>query len=1306
MSRERANVCADATSEMVLNGTAARSVRGSVEPRMRGPLVAAFAGTFLLGALVGLAGAQRLETLGQAPAAGINPPTAVRQAAAEGEPFGGLPPRSSGRLIVRVKPSVGACLDRLAEAGRPMGGPTGSYEIDELNRRYGLRSVRPLRRAHAPLPTLGARHERDAVQVTRLRRGGLAMRRGRLLEKQAAFARTYVFEISPWLDLADVARDYERLDAVEYAEPDFEVGIATLTNDPFLQSSGTWGQPFEDLWGLLRVSALAAWDVTRGQGVVVAVIDTGVDFGHTDLAANAWTNAAEVPGNGIDDDANGYVDDVTGYDFVNDDPDPFDDHGHGTHVAGTIAAVGDNGQGIVGVAYESRVMALKGLDAGGSGGVAGLSDAILYAVESGARVINASWGCFCQSQTLDDAVEAAHSAGAVFVAAAGNASRDVANFSPANHVRAVAVAASDHNDDRAFFSNFGAKIDVAAPGGGGDGGSAYESWRSILSLRSSGAGQDMTGNGKLVVAGGFIRQAGTSMAAPHVAGAAALVLATHSGYSPEAVRQALRAGADDVGPPGVDPDSGYGRLNAAGAVAAEVLDVDILSPSPGTIETMGDVPVVGRATGGTFASYRVEVGAGEFPTQWQVIGGPSGVPVVDGELAVWRVGSFTDGPYVLRVVATNTLGQDFESRIPLTLDRLVLSEPEGFQMLRPSGTIELRGTASGPDFASYRLEWRVMLPSLEPGPWRGDGISPSGGSNSPIEQGLLGWFDPSVISENSDVDFRIVVTRGSGAEESEEVKRIIIDPTLRAGWPQRVGALTPEEIPDYRERISRHVVAADVDGDGTKEIVVAYGDLVHLFGHDGSELPGWPKQLSYPDGTAVFIRESPAIGDLDGDGLPEIVVAEGNISAEPPVERTHAFRADGSEIAGWPKVLIGCWDGVCDPGQGGEPPRGIVIADVDGDGTNELVIVAGRTLQVRNAQGELLEGWPRWFPEVDTSTCYYGAECMDSIVAVADMDGDGAAEIAAVSHVPSGGRRGQLLLYDSRGALKPRFPRPIPGVRYTRTSGWTMATADNAVHSEPVMADLDGDGDLEVVVQTTRSKLLAVHHDGRKARLRPGRVPKAKRTCIGNRPITMPPWIEPPVAGDLDGDGAAEIVAGVRRGRWKHTRRAWYLCDGLLSGPDYLQAFSGAPGASADGFPGWPVVFDYRNADITSALGTPAIADVDGDLVPEVVVGRGACVSRDTTYDVASLRCFTVTAIDRDGETLAGFPKATLGPTSNQSMSPAVADLDGDGLKEIVWIDFWGRLMVWTVPGTPAPEYGPWPMYRQNPALTGALASG
>jgi subtilisin family serine protease len=208
----------------------------------------------------------------------------------------------------------------------------------------------------------------------------------------------HVLTLSPRLDMVAVARQFERLPEVVWAEPDAKIDLYLATSDPYLSTTGAWGQPFRDLWGLERIDAEHAWDVARGAGVVVAITDTGIDPTHPDLAGQLWTNAAEVAGNGIDDDGNGFIDDDWGYDVYNGDNDPADDHGHGTHVAGTVAAAGNNGIGVVGVAWEARVMAVKAFSAGGSGTLTNGAEALLYAIDNGADVINARWGATVDSE--------------------------------------------------------------------------------------------------------------------------------------------------------------------------------------------------------------------------------------------------------------------------------------------------------------------------------------------------------------------------------------------------------------------------------------------------------------------------------------------------------------------------------------------------------------------------------------------------------------------------------------------------------------------------------------------------------------------------------------------------------------------------------------------------------------------------------------------------------------------------------------------------------------------------------------------
>jgi subtilisin family serine protease len=300
----------------------------------------------------------------------------------------------------------------------------------------------------------------------------------------------------------DAVRASERRPEVEYAQPNFKYNPAGYADEP----------RFGELWGLnntgqnggtpsVDMNALEASAVTQGDpNLVVAVIDTGVDFSHPDLSGRKWVNPGESGGgketNGIDDDVNGFVDDVNGADFANNDGNPFDDLGHGTHVSGTIAA-SVNDQGVVGVAPNVKIMGLKFLSAGGFGSISDAIEALGYAKSKGAKISNNSWGCYCPGQALQDAIDAS---GSLFVAAAGNDNNnnDANPFYPASYTsnNVLSVAAVDRFGNKAWFSNYGAtSVDISAPG------------VDILST--------VPGNA-------YAYFSGTSMASPHAAGVAAL----------------------------------------------------------------------------------------------------------------------------------------------------------------------------------------------------------------------------------------------------------------------------------------------------------------------------------------------------------------------------------------------------------------------------------------------------------------------------------------------------------------------------------------------------------------------------------------------------------------------------------------------------------------------------------------------------------------------------------------------------------------------------------------------------------------
>ncbi|MEB3197755.1 MAG: S8 family serine peptidase [Candidatus Sericytochromatia bacterium] len=328
---------------------------------------------------------------------------------------------------------------------------------------------------------------------------------------------------------------------VEMVEPDAPVRALFIPNDP----------RYTQQWGVIKMAAPAAWDVTLGQGgPLVAVIDTGILATHPDLAG-------QIAG---------------GKDFVNKDDDPTDDNGHGTHVAGIVAAIGNNGVGISGVAPKARLLSVKVLSASGAGSNAGVIEGINYAVAQGAKVINLSLGSGFKSLAMESAVKAAQAAGCLVVAAAGNDGVSTTSY-PAGFAGVVSVGSTTSADTRSSFSNFGSWVTVAAPGS------------SIQSTYKA----------------GYAFLSGTSMAAPHVAGLAALLMAAKPAWSVQTVKQAIETTGD--------PTSGFTpslrRINAAKALAFVPPAAPTASPtakptaSPSVAPTPTPAPSAAPSTGPT-----------------------------------------------------------------------------------------------------------------------------------------------------------------------------------------------------------------------------------------------------------------------------------------------------------------------------------------------------------------------------------------------------------------------------------------------------------------------------------------------------------------------------------------------------------------------------------------------------------------------------------------------------------------------------------------------------------------------------------
>lgn len=353
----------------------------------------------------------------------------------------------------------------------------------------------------------------SAASADQLLRGAGAVRAGTVYGSDVLVVRGAA------LTQNDLARRIAASPLVDYAEPDFDLRLLLSNpNDP----------RFGEQYAHQRISSVAGWTAYPGSytssgGPAIAVIDTGIDTNHEDLVGRIDTANSSC--------FLGLLCLLGGFE---------DDHGHGTHVSGIAAASTNNAKGVAGVAFNTTIMALKACDLVGSCPTSATSGALNWARTHGAKVVNMSFGGSGNSQTLQTAVQQAHAAGLVLVAAAGNNGNATLNY-PAAYNEVISAAATDSNDNRASFSNANADVELAAPG---------------VSVLSS------------YLTGGYTTLSGTSMASPHVAGLAALLRGQNPGWTNTQARDRMNSCADDLGAAGRDPQYGFGRINLARALGS------------------------------------------------------------------------------------------------------------------------------------------------------------------------------------------------------------------------------------------------------------------------------------------------------------------------------------------------------------------------------------------------------------------------------------------------------------------------------------------------------------------------------------------------------------------------------------------------------------------------------------------------------------------------------------------------------------------------------------------------------------------
>ncbi|MDJ0698542.1 MAG: S8 family serine peptidase [Woeseiaceae bacterium] len=422
-----------------------------------------------------------------------------------------------------------------------------------------------------------------------------------------------------------------------------------------------------DRWAIEHVGVDAAAR-PAGAPVTIAVIDTGIDWNHRDIEWNSlWRNEDEIPGNSIDDDRNGYVDDVIGWDFMGQHNRPWDNDGHGTFVAGLIAATRGNDEGIDGINPAARIMVLKALNNFGRTRASYVARAIVYAVDNGAQIINISITGPGFPKVVQDAVNYANSEGVLVVVAAGNRAEDIDTVQPTHLRDVLIVGATDSADRRAVFSNVGSAVSLGAPG------------VDIVSLRAR-ATDFMYARAETAYVKGdafmgedarYYRTSGTSFAAPIVSGIASLVLANRPELTREQLKRILEQSARDIETPGRDRLSGYGVVDARAALAADpefFIEADIPAVQLLKFDGANFLQVVGTADANLFARARLEIGQGEDPTSWI----PVGETILEratgaelGRIPVETLGAA--GTWTIRLVVEHAAGRSREARYIIEL---------------------------------------------------------------------------------------------------------------------------------------------------------------------------------------------------------------------------------------------------------------------------------------------------------------------------------------------------------------------------------------------------------------------------------------------------------------------------------------------------------------------------------------------------------------------------------------------------------------------------------------------------------------
>ena len=1034
---------------------------------------------------------------------------------------------------------------------------------------------------------------------------------------------------------------------------------------------------------------------------------------------------------------------IDGYDFVNNDNDPMDDNGHGTHVAATAGGKandvllhsdivnrdaqnsgGGGGGGILqnglnGIAPDAKIVAYKVLNNFGSGYFSDVIAAIERSVDPNQDydysdhldIISLSLGSSYgdPDDPVSQAIDNAASAGVVAVIAAGNSGSEEQTIgSPGKARKAITVGASDKNDSIASFSSRGPVIwddnaiikpDIVAPG------------VNICAAKSVQGGfmnRDCYNDDK------HIALSGTSMATPHVSGAAALLKQKNPDWSPEEIKMALRSKAVSLN---YDINTqGYGRLDILNAI--NFRGIPSIAEVKSNYIARENFDIVGTAKGRDFDNYVLYYGKGANPTEWEMIS--EGDNPVDDDLLFpnFNISQLNGGLNVLRLVVSNNEGEISEDRNFVFVDNLILKEPKNNDVYRLGDRLNIIGTVTG-DFDYYKIEY-----SSDDISWYDNGILLVNNGIMPIEDGVIANWDTSSLQDSGYFSLRVSMYKNEKIINSKYIWDLHLDKTLRSGWPQiikydfiafnkdkenniDVKAVVNENnkiisiFPEGLSKLYEVFYKSNIYWDRTRDF---YGDMNAERDNNGKEEEHNIFRILNKDSLNGYyvwpgILE-PVVDDVDNNGEKEIFVFVGGIHA-----KIYGFKQNGSYLQGWPVEIP---DDYLESSYVAAPS----ISDVDKDGKKEILVYGSDSIYIYKYDGVLLRklflGYNAYYP---------------SEISVADIDNDRNKEIIKEYIEFNESIMSQKIgVLDQYGKMRKNWPKNTFSEDVLNKKDGKFTYCGD--FGGPVVGDLDSDGIKEIIAMGLRNIPLDSNNDTPheelpcKSRLY---AYKADGSLFNGFPIDLDGFVFfSPIIADVNNDSFNEIIVSITSFNPDNKSSGVFIFDRfgkVLSGwpkmTDTVVAFSPSIiDVNNDGYleilvqdlkedtagiylfdhngklrDGWPVKGAFISRNVLSG-------DVNGDNIPDVIAA-----SPDRIY-----------AWNNDGSLIDGFPKST---EESIDASLTIDDLNNDGKIELIGssnenIDSrtWerknrGSIYVWDLNSNYNKKTIYWPMFLYDSSHTG-----